>query len=163
MLPNPDDPYYPTPAQEARPGMPYRPEAPPYQGRPEEPGYYNQPPAPYIPPANQYAAVPPGSSGRAAKAQARKYGIAKFIDYLQWLLIALEMLFLLRFGLMLLGADPSNPFVVFLNTLTGFFLSPFEGIVPSTKLGYGYAIIEWSTLVGMAVYAVLFYLVKLPM
>src|SRR2546429_6136942 len=113
--------------------------------------------------ANQYVAVPPRSSERAAqkKAQARKFGIAKFIDYLQWLLVALEMLFLLRFCLALLGADPSNPFVVFLYTLTGFFLSPFEGIVPSTKLGVGYAVIEWSTLVGMAVYAVLFYLVKL--
>jgi hypothetical protein len=45
---------------------------------------------------------------------------------------------------------------------SGFFLYPFEGIVPSTKLGtQGVAIIEWSTLVGMAVYALLFYLVRL--
>jgi len=163
MLPNPDDPSYPSPRQEPYPDIPYRPVPPPYQDQSEEPIYYNQATGQYIPPANQYVAVPPRSSERAAqkKAQARKFGIAKFIDYLQWLLVALEMLFLLRFCLALLGADPSNPFVVFLYTLTGFFLSPFEGIVPSTKLGVGYAVIEWSTLVGMAVYAVLFYLVKL--
>lgn len=84
------------------------------------------------------------------------------MDYLQWVLFALETLFLLRFCLKLLGADPTNPFAVSLYNLTGFFLYPFEGIVPSTPLGtQGVAIIEWSTLVGMAVYALLFYFVRL--
>jgi hypothetical protein len=84
------------------------------------------------------------------------------MDYLQWLLYALELLFLLRFVLQLVGADPTNQFAVALYHVTGFFLAPFEGIVPSTPLGSnGVAVIEWSTLVGMAVYAVLFSLVKL--
>ena len=172
MQPNPDDPYYPSPTQEPQPGIPYQPlppayqgqsGAPIYQGQEGEPVYYSQPTEPYMQPAEQYTAVPPRASERAAqeKAQGRKYSIAKFMDYLQWLLVALEMLFLLRFILMLIGADPNNPFDIFLYTLTGFFLSPFEGIVPSTKLGTGHAVIEWSTLVGMAVYAVLFYLLKL--
>jgi uncharacterized protein YggT (Ycf19 family) len=170
---NPNDPNYPPPMEEIQPNSLYQPASPPYQsqpgvplyqGQPEEPIYYSQPTVPHTPPADQYAAVPPRASRRAAqeKAQARKYSIAKVMDYLQWLLVALEMLFLLRFILMLVGADPTNPFCVFLYTLTGFFLAPFEGIVPSTKLGtQGYAVIEWSTLVGMAVYAVIFYLLKL--
>jgi YGGT family len=95
------------------------------------------------------------------KKQARKYGVAKIMDYLQWLLFALEMLFLLRFVLKLIGADPTNQFAVTLYNFTGFFLAPFEGIVPSTTLGHhGNGVIEWSTLVGTAVYALLFYLVR---
>jgi hypothetical protein len=84
------------------------------------------------------------------------------MDYLQGVLYALEILFLMRFVLKLLGADPTNQFAVTLYNFTGFFLAPFESIVPSTQLGTnGVTIIEWSTLVGMAVYALLFYLVKL--
>jgi hypothetical protein len=96
------------------------------------------------------------------KKQARKYRVARVMDYLQWVLYALEILFLMRFVLKLLGADPTNQFAVTLYNFTGFFLAPFESIVPSTQLGTnGVTIIEWSTLVGMAVYALLFYLVKL--
>ena len=84
------------------------------------------------------------------------------MDYLQWVLFALEMLFLVRFGLILLGADPTNPFAQALYNFTGFFLAPFDSIVPNTPLGTkGVAFIEWSTLIGMGVYALLFYLVRL--
>src|SRR5260370_35518928 len=82
-----------------------------------------------------------------------KYVIAKTIDYIRWALLALELLFILRFVLKLIGADPFNPFAQFLYGLTGFFLYPFEGIVPNTKLGtHGVAVFEWSTLFGMAGY-----------
>ncbi len=84
------------------------------------------------------------------------------MDYLQWVLLALELLFLLRFVLKLIGADPYNPFAEALYNFTGFFLYPFLGIVPSTTIGpKGNGVIEWSTLIGMAVYALLFYLIKL--
>lgn len=84
------------------------------------------------------------------------------MDYLQWVLLALELLFLLRFGLKLLGADPNNAFAQALYSFTGFFLYPFHGIVPNTTLGKnGNSVIEWSTLIGMAVYAIIFYLIKL--
>ena len=54
------------------------------------------------------------------KEQKRKYGVAKVMDYLQWVLLALELLFLLRFVLKLIGADPNNPFAQALYNFTGF-------------------------------------------
>ena len=115
-------------------------------------------------PPNQYS-VPPAQYRQNAsqkKKQSRKYGVAKAMDYLQWVLLALELLFLLRFVLKLLGADPYNQFAEALYKFTGFFLYPFEGIVHSTTIGpNGNGVIEWSTLVGMAVYALIFYLIRL--
>jgi YGGT family len=163
--PYPNDPNAMPPMEELRPASPYQPAPPSYQNQQVPPPY--QQGASYMQPANQFAAPPSTQAAENAareqqRAQARKYRVAKVMDYLQWVLFALEMLFLLRFGLRLLGADPTNPFAQALYNFTGFFLAPFEGIVPSTPLGTkGIAVIEWSTLVGMAVYALLFYLVKL--
>jgi YggT family protein len=137
-----------------------QPGAPPYQGQPGVPPYQQQPGPPYMQPGYQYVA-PPAQTAAQQKKRRRKYGVAKVMDYLQWVLLALEMLFLLRFVLMLVGADPNNQFAQALYKFTGFFLYPFEGIVPSTPLGKGGAVIDWSTLVGMAVYALVFYLVRL--
>ena len=68
----------------------------------------------------------------------------------------------IAFVLKLIGADPFNPFAQALYKFTGFFLYPFHGIVPSTTIGpNGNGVIEWSTLIGMAVYALVFYLIKL--
>lgn len=171
--PNPNDPYYLSPAEQPQPGIPYQPVPPAYQAQPAPPSYYSQPGEPsyysqpaeqYSAPAEQYAAAPPQAveSQTQQKAQARKYGVAKFMDYLQWLLLCLELLLLTQFILKLLGADPNNPFAAFVYSLAGFFLYPFAGIVPTTKYGtHGNAAIVWSTLIAMAVYALVFYLVKL--
>jgi YGGT family protein len=143
--------------QPGQPVYPNQPGVPPYQGQPGVPPYQAQPGVPYGVPPAQYA-----QNQALKKEQKRKYGIAKIMDYLQWVLLALELLFLLRFVLKLIGADPYNPFAEALYNFTGFFLYPFEGIVPSTTVGpHGNGVIEWSTLIGMAVYAVLFYLIKL--
>lgn len=170
----PNDPNYMPPIQEnpqgvpphqpGQPVYPNQPGVPPYQGQPGVPPYQAQPGVPYGIPPNQYG-VPPAQyvqNQALKKEQKRKYGIAKIMDYLQWVLLALELLFLLRFVLKLIGADPNNPFAEALYNFTGFFLYPFEGIVPSTTIGpHGNGVIEWPTLIGMAVYAVLFYLIKL--
>jgi len=178
--PNPNDPNYMPPLEEVQPAVPpYQPAPPSYQGQPAVPPYQGQPGMPPyqgqpgVPPyqgqpgvqygvsPNQYG-VPPAQIAAQQKKRRRKYGVAKVMDYLQWVLFALEMLFLLRFVLMLVGANPDNPFAQALYNFTGFFLAPFEGIVPSTMLGTkGNAVIEWSTLVGMAVYALVFYLIRL--
>ena len=162
MQPNPNDPYYPAPIEEAQPGMPYGTMPPLYPNQAGEQAYYSQQAAPYAPPAVQEGYVPSPAARAAREKQAHKYGVAKLMDYLQWVLLCLEILLLLQFGLKLLGADPSNPFAAFLYAFAGFFLYPFQDIVPSTKLGpNGNAVIVWSTLIAMAVYALLFYLVKL--
>src|SRR5437764_326427 len=126
---------------------------PPYQGQ------QGQPPPPY-----QYTNQPPPVSQRAAmnQGESTKFAIGKIIDYIRWIIVALELLFLLRFALELIGADPYNPFAQFLYNFTGFFLYPFLGIVPSTRLGtHGVAVFEWSTLIGMAVYGILYWILML--
>ncbi|HEY7415193.1 MAG TPA: serine/threonine-protein kinase [Ktedonobacteraceae bacterium] len=101
------------------------------------------------------------------KVQSCRYGIARFVESLRWPLIALEILFFLRFCFMLLGVDSSNPFVALLYTLTGFFLFPFEvptPLVPAMALGRrGTHDFEWVTLIAMSLYALLFYFVKQTM
>jgi hypothetical protein len=163
--PYPNDPNYMPPNQQNPQGVPpYQPAQPVYPNQPGVPPYQGQPGVPYGTPPNQYVVPPPQYAQDPAqqKAQARKYGVAKVMDYLQWVLFTLEMLFLLRFVLKLLGADPNNPFAEALYNFTGFFLYPFLGIVPNTKIGpNGNGVIEWSTLIGMAVYALVFYLIKL--
>jgi len=167
MQPNPypNDPNYRSPVPEPSQGIPpYQGQPGPYQGQQGVPPYQSQPGVPYGTPPNQYG-VPPAQyvqDPALVKAQKRKYGVAKVMDYLQWVLLALELLFLLRFVLKLIGADPNNPFAQALYNFTGFFLYPFHGIVPTTTIGpNGNGVIEWSTLIGMAVYALLFYLIKL--
>ena len=141
--PYPNDPTYPQ-------HSPY-PNNPPYaqptegypQGSPYQQGWQNtQPP---------YQKPPHGA----------RYIIAKVIDYITWAILVLEAIFLLRFLLKLLGADPNNQFAQFLYNLTGFFLYPFAGIVPSGKFGTNVIhIFEWSTLIGMLVYGLLFWILK---
>ena len=98
------------------------------------------------------------------KAQTRKYGAARVMNYLRWLLVALEILFLLRFCLMLLGVTPTSPFAACVYTLSRFFLSPFEGsrpLVSNLEFGPGGThSLEWATLLAICLYALLFYLFK---
>ena len=120
------------------------------QGQPIPPPYqYTTPP----PPAQQNSTMGDGSS--------RRYTIGKIIDFIRWIIVALELLFLLRFVLELIGADPNNVFAQFLYKFTGFFLYPFLGIVPNTYIGKNGAFIDWSTLVGMAVYGILYWILRL--
>jgi uncharacterized protein YggT (Ycf19 family) len=78
--------------------------------------------------------------------------ITKFNQFLYWLLAVLEVWFLLRFFLELVGARADNPFASFLYSTSYPLLLPFHTILPNTQLP-GTAVIEWSTLIGMLVYA----------
>jgi YGGT family len=89
-----------------------------------------------------------------------KFAIGKLNDYLLWFLMVLEVTLLIEFFLKLIGADPNNLFAGFMNALTVIPLYPFTNIVPSTKLGNGGAAIEWSTLIAMAVYFLVFYALR---
>jgi hypothetical protein len=186
MQPNPypNDPNYPQPNEMNPPMPPYQqggqyvqPQYPNQAGEPMPPLYagqqgsqYAQPPyqgqqgVPNIPPAYQNAPQPvPASQGTEMSGeQSRRYTVGKVIDFIRWAIVALELLFLLRFVLLLIGADPTNPFAQFLYNFTGFFLYPFLGIVPNTYLGTkGVAYISWSTLIGMAVYGILYWILRL--
>jgi YGGT family len=89
-----------------------------------------------------------------------KFAIGKLNDYLLWFLTVLEVTLLIEFFLMLIGAAQNNLFAGFMYALTVIPLYPFNGIVPSTKLGNSGAMIEWSTLIAMAVYFLVFYALR---
>ncbi len=88
-----------------------------------------------------------------------KFAIGKLNDYLQWFLMVLETILLIRFLLKMFGATPTNPFASFVFSLTDILLVPFNGIVPSPSLHPNQAF-EISTLIAAAVYFLIFYALK---
>jgi hypothetical protein len=168
MQPDPysNDPNYRQPTEANPPMTPYQqggqyvpPSYPNQAGETAMPPLYEgQAGQPVPPPPYQYTTQPAQAPQEpaASEAQNRRYAIGKIIDFIRWAIVALELLFLLRFVLELIGADPTNPFAEFLYNFTGFFLYPFLGIVPDTHIGKGNAFIDWSTLIGMAVYGIVY-------
>ena len=61
----------------------------------------------------------------------------------------------LRFVLRLFGANPAAPFTDFIYSLTSPLLAPFRNVIRSSAVGTG--IIEWSTLLAMAIYWLIAY------
>ena len=132
MQPNPfpDDMKYRQPTEPNPPTPPYQQEGqyvtPPYpgqQGQYVPPPYPNQQGQP-IPPPYQYTTPPPAQQNSTMSDESsRKYTIGKIIDFIRWIIVALELLFLLRFVLELIGADPNNIFAQFLYKFTGFFFT----------------------------------------
>lgn len=153
--PNPPTPQYQQQGQHV---------TPPYQGQQGQyvPSPYQHQQSQPIPPY-QYTTPPSPvqQSSAMSEGNSRKYTIGKIIDFIRWIIVALELLFLLRFVLELIGADPNNIFAQFLYKITDFFLYPFLGIVPNTKIGQNGAFIDWSTLIGMAVYGILYWILRL--
>jgi len=73
---------------------------------------------------------------------------------LVWLLLGtLEAFFALRFVLKLIGANPNSPIAMFIYGFTGLFLLPFAGLTGAPSLGN--MVLEVSTLIAMAIYALL--------
>src|SRR6266516_7581274 len=140
---------------EANPPMP---ELPPKAA--PQPPQANNPPPPASESFAQPSEVAESSVTRQEEALTIKFAIGKLNDYLLWFLMVLEVTLLIQFFLKLIGADPNNLFAGFMYALTVIPLYPFNGIVSSTKLGSGYAVIEWSTLIAMAVYFLLFYALR---
>ena len=68
----------------------------------------------------------------------------------------LEVLLALRFLFRIIGADANNGLVNFVYNFTGVFVGPFNGIFNDQSLQRG-SVIEVSTLLAMAMYAILTY------
>jgi len=69
-----------------------------------------------------------------------------------WTILSLlEILLALRFALKLIGANPNAGFAVFMYGITGVFVMPFTGLVATWFSGE--TILEVTTLIAMAVYA----------
>jgi len=73
-----------------------------------------------------------------------------------WLLTGILLILLaFRFVFALLGANPSNGFANFIYSTSHPFVAPFFGLFHYNVLNLGYARFEVYTLVAMAIYAVI--------
>jgi hypothetical protein len=80
------------------------------------------------------------------------------ISYIIYFLFGiLEVLLFFRFVFRLTGANPNSGFVSFIYSITRIFAMPFSGIFPTatTQGAIATAVFEPSTLIAIAVYAVL--------
>jgi uncharacterized protein YggT (Ycf19 family) len=117
-------------------------------------------PAPQAQPAPLATTVSPdvdSEETRHEEALTVRYAIGKLNDFIQWFIAVLEVTLAIRFILMLIGADPNNLFAGFLYALTDIILFPFRSIVRSASIHPPYQAFEWSTLIAMAIYALLFW------
>ena len=79
----------------------------------------------------------------------------------QWIWLAfgiLEVLFALRIGLKLVGANPDNTIVALIYGFTAIFLIPFMGLIGSPT--YGGFVLEISSMFAMLVYGLLAWAVE---
>lgn len=76
-----------------------------------------------------------------------------------WLLLGiLEVLLALRFALKLIAANPASPIAAAIYGFTDLFLFPFAGLTATPAMGG--MVLEISTLIAMAVYALIAYAVE---
>jgi len=87
----------------------------------------------------------------------RRLGFYQVTRIIWAILSLLEILLGLRFMLKLIAANPDSGFAVFIYGITGPFVAPFTGLV-GTPASRG-TILEVTTLIGMAVYALFFWIV----
>lgn len=99
-----------------------------------------------VAPEDYVEGEPPGWAG---------YVIARRIAY--FILDILEILLAFRFVFKLLAANPASPFTAFVYALTDPLVAPFRGIFQ--EVAARGSVVEWATLLAMAVFAVLFWAV----
>ncbi len=69
----------------------------------------------------------------------------------------IELLILVRFFLLLVGANTATGFVQWIHQTSGIFMAPFNAILGTQTING--AIFEWSALVAIAVYALIAWLI----
>lgn len=90
----------------------------------------------------------------------KKKVIFRAYQVIWYILGVIEVLLAFRVVLKLLGANPASGFTSFIYAVSGPFAIPFLGILPTARAAG--SVFEWSTLIAMAVYAVIAWgLVKL--
>lgn len=94
-------------------------------------------------------------AAESPKPKSPNAGVKKAIQVLYFILGVIEVLLLTRFLLLLLGANIYAGFAQLIQTLTDPLMAPFAGLFPPRQGEV--STFSMSTLVAMAVYAVLFY------
>jgi hypothetical protein len=127
-----------------------------------------QPPPPPYPVVQNGGTTPPPpimdiegveAQAREEEALTIKFAIGKLNDYLQWFMMVLEAILLIRFLLRMFGANPSNPFAFLIFSLTDFLLVPFQGLLPDISLHANQAF-ELSTLFAALIYFLIVFALK---
>ncbi len=138
----PTEQFYPAPESE----LPPLPPRPGYH-RPYQPPAYERPAAaqtPHIPQDVVYDSEP---EPEAPPRSAVTFSIAKFNQFLKWLLSVIEVMFGLRFLLSLISTSTSNAFISLLTKITDPLLAPFKTALQVQDTGA-----EWYILLAMLVY-----------
>jgi len=115
--------------------------------------------APALPPPTAASPEEDSAETRHEEALTVRYAIGKLSDFIQWFIAVLEIMLAIRFLLKLIGADPANPFASFLYALTNIILVPFSNIVQPAVIRAPNQSFEWSTLIAMGIYALIFWAV----
>jgi uncharacterized protein YggT (Ycf19 family) len=89
-----------------------------------------------------------------------KFAIGKLNDYIQWFVMVLESILLIRFVLRIFGADPTNPFASFILALTQILLVPFGGLLPNPGFRPPIQAFEFTTLFAALIYFLIFFAFK---
>lgn len=97
---------------------------------------------------------------RQEEARTVRFAIGKLSDFVQWFVLVLEVMLIIRFVLKLIGADPNNVFAGFLFALTDIILYPFLTIIPNPSVHPPNESIELTTLIGMGIYYLIFWAIK---
>ena len=102
--------------------------------------------------------VPPQITDESPhKVYQTKKVIFRTYQALWYILGIIETLLGFRLFLKFVGANPGSGFAGFIYSLSGLFTNPFIGVVnPSIS---GSSVLEWSTLIAIAVYAILVWLI----
>jgi hypothetical protein len=94
-----------------------------------------------------------------------KFVIGKVRDYIQWIAIVIEILLAIEFVFRLIGASPANVFAAILYAITeNAILIPFNNLVYNPPIcAFAQSCVryfQWTTLIAMAIYALIFWLVR---
>jgi uncharacterized protein YggT (Ycf19 family) len=90
-----------------------------------------------------------------SEAVRRRAGVARVTQVIYFIFGVINVLLLLRFVLLLLGANELSPFVTLIYGLRRPLVRPFQGIFAEPALGD--SVLEWAALVGIGVYLLVAY------
>jgi uncharacterized protein YggT (Ycf19 family) len=97
---------------------------------------------------SEHVSVPSEATRRAA-------GVARAKQVIYFIFGIVNVLLVMRFVLLLLGANEASPFVNLIYGLSRPFVAPFRGIFGEPA--FDGSVIEWASLVGIIVYSLVAY------
>lgn len=99
--------------------------------------------------------TPPIETGSPQKAYQTKKAIFRTYQIIWYILGVIEVILAFRVLLKLLGANAGNGFTSFIYAISNPLALPFAGILGISNVAQ--LVLEWSTLIAMAVYGVIAY------